>query len=160
MPSNSPRSLDRIVRTLLSLIRSYRLPRPDRLVVSTSSGSVHAEFSSGTAPDRLAALLLWVTRLDGVRLTWTLRPDRTLTVAATARNGSGLVFGLTASAAVADLGGVPAGDVGSGLVVLAGVFRVAPMVVEPVTFEEVARLVHVGRAVVRPRQAASGAVAA
>ncbi|MBP2339046.1 hypothetical protein JOF41_005224 [Saccharothrix coeruleofusca] len=144
MPSNSPRSLDRIIRTLRSLIRTNRLPRPDRLIISTRSGSVHAEFTSGTAPDRLAALLLWVSRLDGVTLTWTLRPDRMLTVAATARNRAGLAFGLTASAAVSDLDATP---VGKAAVTLDGSFRLVPLVVEPVTFEEVARLVHLGRAV-------------
>nr|BFE48187.1 hypothetical protein GCM10017745_16140 [Saccharothrix mutabilis subsp. capreolus] len=139
-------------------MRSHGLPRPDRLLISTLSGSVHIEFNSGTAPDRLAALLLWTTRLDGVILTWTLRPDRTLTVAATGRNRAGLSFGLTASATVRDLDG-SAGDAG-GLVVLGGEFRLAPLVVEPVTFEEVARLVHLGRAVARRRAVTSGSVAA
>lgn len=138
-----PNSLDRIIRTLRSFMRSSGLPRPDRLVVSTRSGSVHAEFTAGAAPDRLAALLLWVTRLDGVTLTWTLRPDRVLTVAATARDRAGLVFGLTASAALSDLGAVPVGEAAVSL----GPFRLIPLVVEPVTFEEVARLVHLGRAV-------------
>ncbi|NUT92757.1 MAG: hypothetical protein HOY78_12120 [Saccharothrix sp.] len=158
MSSNGSRSLDRIIRTVRSLMRSHGLPRPDRLLISTVSGSVHIEFSSGTAPDRVAGLLLWVTRLDGVTLTWTLRPDRTLTVAATGRNRAGLSFGLAASATVRDLGG-SAADAG-GPVVLGGEFRLAPMVVEPVTFEEVARLVHLGRAVARRRAIASGVVAA
>ncbi|MBB5958989.1 hypothetical protein FHS29_005598 [Saccharothrix tamanrassetensis] len=152
--------MDRIIRTVRSLMRSHGLPRPDRLLISAPSRSVHLEFSSGTAPDRLAALLLWSTQLEGVRLTWTLRPDRTLTVAATARTAAGLSFGLTASAAVTDLDGIPSGERESALVVLAGMFRLAPMVVEPVTFEEVARLVHLGRAVARRRLVASGAVAA
>ncbi|MFT7835157.1 hypothetical protein Q5530_03280 [Saccharothrix sp. BKS2] len=142
-----PNSLDRIIRTLRSLMRSTGLPRPDRLIVSTRSGSIHAEFTSGTAPDRLAALLLWLTRLDGVTLTWTLRTDQVLTVAATARNHAGLVFGLTASAALSDLGAVPAGESAVNL----GPFRLVPMVVEPVTFEEVARLVHLGRALAARR---------
>ncbi|CCH34792.1 hypothetical protein ABZ816_19715 [Actinosynnema sp. NPDC047251] len=98
-------SLDRIIRTLRSFMRTSGLPRPDRLVIFGRSGSVHVEFTSGTAPDRLAALLLWVTQLDGLTLTWTLRPDNTLTVSATARNRTGLTFGLTASATVSDLGG-------------------------------------------------------
>ncbi len=142
-----PNSLDRIIRTLRSFMRSSGLPRPDRLVVSTRSGSVHAEFTTGPTPDRLAALLLWVTRLAGVTLTWTLRPDRVLTVAATARNRAGLVFGLTASAHVTDLGAASAGEAAVSL----GPFRLIPLVVEPVTFEEVARLVHLGRAVAARR---------
>lgn len=157
MPSNSSRSLDRIIRTLRSLMRTYRLPRPDRIVVSTRSGSVHAEFTTGTTPDRLASLLLWATRLDAVTLTWTLRPDNTLTVTATGRNQAGLTFGLTASAAVADLDGTPGRG---GPVVLAGTFRLTPLAVESVTFEEVARLVHLGRAVAARHRVASGAVAA
>ncbi|MFI9813207.1 hypothetical protein [Saccharothrix variisporea] len=140
MPSYS---LDRIIRTLRSFMCSTGLPRPDRLVISTRSGSVHAEFTSGTAPDRLAALLLWTTQLDGLTLTWTLRPDNTLTVAATARNRAGLTFGLTASAEVSAFGGVPVGKAA----VTLGPFRLAPIVVEPVTFEEVARLVQLGRVV-------------
>lgn len=155
MPSNSSRSLDRIIRTLRSLMRSTGLPRPDRLLISTLSGSVHVEFTSGPAPDRLAALLLWVSRLDGVTLTWTLRPDHTLTVAATGRNGAGLTFGLTASAAVSDLGAVSAGQ----SAVTLGPFRLVPLVVEPVTFEEVARLVHLGRALAA-RHRVAGATAA
>ncbi|MFE9744611.1 hypothetical protein ACFYOT_06875 [Saccharothrix saharensis] len=155
MPSNSPRSLDRIIRTLRSLMRSTGLPRPDRVLISTVSGSVHVEFTSGSAPDRLASLLLWVSRLDRVTLTWTLRPDHTLTVAATARNGAGLVFGLTASAAVADLGATSAEQ----SAVTLGPFRLVPLVVEPVTFEEVARLVQLGRAVAARHRAASSAAA-
>ena len=143
MPANTSRSLDRIIRTLRSLMRTSGLPRPDRLVISTRSGSVHAEFTSGTASDRLASVLLWTSRLDGVTLTWTLRPDRVLSVAATARNRAGLAFGLTASADIADLG---ADSTGRSAVTL-GPFRLVPLVVEPVTFEEVARLVHLGRAV-------------
>ena len=155
MPSNSSRSMDRIIRTLRSFMRSTGLPRPDRLFISTVTSSVQVEFDSGTAPDRLAALLLWATRLDGVTLTWTLHPDHTLTVAATARNGAGLVFGLTASAAVSDLGATSAGQ----SAVTLGPFRLVPIVVEPVTFEEVARLVHLGRAVAARRRVA-GATAA
>lgn len=148
MPSTGSRALDRIIRTLRSLMRSTGLPRPDRLVISTRSGSVHAEFTTGTAPDRLAALLLWAARLDGVTLTWTLLPGRVLTVAATARNSAGLLFGLTASAAVSDFGAVPTGQA---TVTLGGSFRLVPLVVEPVTFDEVARLVHLGRAVAARR---------
>lgn len=156
MPSNSPRSLDRIIRTLRSLMRSTGLPRPDRVFISTVTRSVQAEFDSGTAPDRLAALLLWVTRLDGVMLTWSLHADHTLIVTATARNAGGLRFDLTALAAVSDFGGVPGGG---GSVVLAGTFHLMPSVTESVTFEEVARLVHLGRAVAARRRVA-GATAA
>ncbi|MEU4740532.1 hypothetical protein AB0G02_08685 [Actinosynnema sp. NPDC023658] len=156
MPSNSSRSLDRIIRTLRSLMRSTGLPRPDRVFISTVTGSVQVEFDSGTAPDRLAALLLWVTRLDGVTLTWSLHADHTLIVTATARNAAGLMFGLTTLAAVSDFDGTPGpGD----SVVLAGTFRLVPSVAESVTFEEVARLVHLGRAVAARRRVA-GATAA
>ncbi|MEU6155228.1 hypothetical protein ABZ816_35120 [Actinosynnema sp. NPDC047251] len=106
---------------------------------------MQVEFSAGTAPDRLAALLLWVVCLDGVTLTWNLRTDRVLTVAATARNRAGLEFGLTASVGLAELGVVVAGQ----SAVKVGPFRLVPSVVEPVTFEEVSRLVHLGRAVAR-----------
>ncbi|WP_433265946.1 hypothetical protein ACQPZF_39440 [Actinosynnema sp. CS-041913] len=154
MPSN--RSLDRIIRTLRSFMRSSGLPRPDRLVISARSGSVHAEFASGTAPDRFASLLLWSSRLDGLTLTWTLRPDNTLTLAATARNGAGLAFGLTASADVSDFDAAPAEKAA---VTLAGSFRLAVLVVEPVTYEEVARLVHLGRAVAARRARVAGIAA-
>ncbi|MEU4803011.1 hypothetical protein [Actinosynnema sp. NPDC023587] len=148
-------SLDRIIRTLRSFMRTSGLPRPDRLVIFGRSGSVHAEFASGTAPDRLAALLLWVTRLDGLTLTWTLRPDNTLTVSATARNRTGLAFGLTASVTTSDLDGVRTDKAA----VTIGPFRLVPMVVEPVTFDEVVRLVHLGRSVAARRARAAGLAA-
>ncbi|XVS64332.1 hypothetical protein ACQPYE_39855 [Actinosynnema sp. CA-299493] len=119
--------------------------------------SVQVEFDSGTAPDRLGALLLWVTRLDGVTLTWSLHADHTLIVRATARNAAGLRFDLTALAAVADFDGVPGRG---GSVVLAGTFHLTPSVTESATFEEVARLVHLGRAVAARRRIASGTTAA
>ncbi|WP_238413213.1 hypothetical protein [Saccharothrix deserti] len=76
-------------------------------------------------------------------------------MAATARNGAGLTFGLTASADVSDLGAAPVGQ----SAVTLGPFRLVPLVVEPVTFEEVARLVHLGRAVAA-RHRVAGTVAA
>ena len=110
MPSNGSRSLDRIIRTLRSFMRSTGLPRPDRVFISTVTGSVQVDFESGTAPDRLAALLLWVTRLDGVTITWSVHADHTLIVTATARNATGLTFTLTTLAAVADFDGTPDRD--------------------------------------------------
>ncbi|MEV1114160.1 hypothetical protein AB0I91_03780 [Actinosynnema sp. NPDC049800] len=156
MPSNSSRSLDRIIRTLRSLMRSTGLPRPDRLFISTVTRSVQVEFASGTASDRLGSLLLWVTRLDGVALTWSLHADYTLIVEATARNAAGLRFDLTALAAVSDFEGTPGRD---GSVVLAGTFHLVPSVAESVTFEEVARLVHLGRAVAARRRVADATAA-
>jgi len=147
MPSNGPRSLDRIIRTLRSLMRSTGLPRPDRLLISTRSGTVHADFTTGAAADRLAALLLWVSQLDGLTLSWELHSDHHLVVTANARTGAGLTFDLKAWADVSDFDPQPAG----GDVVLAGSFRLVPLVVEPVTFEEVARLVHLGRQVAAHR---------
>lgn len=156
MPSNSSRSLDRMIRTLRSLMRSTGLPRPDRVFISTVTRSVQVEFASGTASDRLGSLLLWVTRLEGVALNWSLHADHTLIVTATARNAAGLRFDLTALAAVSEFDGIPGRD---GSVVLAGTFHLTPSAAESVTFEEVGRLVHLGRAVAA-RHRAAGATAA
>lgn len=160
MPANeSPRSLDRIMRTVRATMRTCGLARPDRLVISTRSRSVHMEFASGTAPDRLAALLLWSTTLEGVSLAWTHQPHNTVSVAATGRNRAGISYGLAASVSVADLDGHPGVDRGQPVTVLAGVFRLAPCVAESVTFDEVARLVHLGRSVLA-RRCTAAAVAA
>jgi hypothetical protein len=156
--NDSSRSLDRIMRSVRSTMRSKGLPRPDRLVISTRSRSVHLEFASGTAPDRLAALLLWSIALDGVSLVWTHQPRNSVSVAATGRR-SGLSYGLATSLDVADLDGHHGTDRGKPVVLLAGVFRLAPCVAESVTYEEVARLVHLGRSVLARRSIASGVAA-
>jgi hypothetical protein len=140
-------------------MRTRGLPRPDRLVISTLSRSAHLEFTSGSAPDRLAALLLWTTTLDGISLAWTHQPRNEVSVAATGRNGSGISFGLTTSVSVTDLDGHPGVDRGKPVVVLAGVFRLVPCASESVTFEEVARLVRLGRSVLARRSIASGVAA-
>ncbi|PRY46609.1 hypothetical protein [Umezawaea tangerina] len=146
------------MRTVRALMRTKGLPRPDRLVISTRSRSVHLEFTSGTAPDRLAALLLWSITLDGVSLVWTHQPRTSVSVAATGRR-SGLAFSLAASVDVTDLDGHAGVDRGRPVVVLAGVFRLAPCVPESVTHEEVARLVRLGRSVLARRSVASGVAA-
>jgi len=157
--NDSPRSLDRIMRTVRATMRTRGLPRPDRLVISTRSRSVHLEFTSGTAPDRLAALLLWSVILDGLSLVWSHQPHNTVSVAATGRTRSGISFGLAASVDVTDVDGHPGVDRGKPVVVLAGVFRLAPCVAESVTYGEVARLVHLGRSVLARRSVAAGVAA-
>jgi len=156
--NDSPRSLDRIMRAVRSAMRSKGLPRPDRLVISTRSRSVHMEFTTGTAPDRLAALLLWSITLDGVSLAWTHQPRTSVSVAANGRR-SGISYGLAATVNVTDLDGHPGTDQGKPVMVLAGVFRLAPCVTESVTHEEVARLVHLGRSVLARRAVAAGVAA-
>jgi hypothetical protein len=141
MPVNESRSLDRILRTLRATMRTRGLPRPDRLVVSTLSRSAHVEFSSGTAPDRLAGLLLWTATLHGISLVWTYRPGDTLTVAATGRTGSGIGVGLAASVSLDDLGG----HVHDGVAVLAKAFRLVPFAPESATYDEIAHVVTAAR---------------
>jgi hypothetical protein len=142
MPANDSRSLDRILRTLRATMRTRGLPRPDRLVISTRSRSAHVEFSSGTAPDRLAALLLWTATLHGVSLVWTWRPgDNALTVAATGRTAAGLSIGLASSASVADLGG----HVRDGVAVLAGAYRLTAFAPDPVAYDELVQVVTTAR---------------
>jgi hypothetical protein len=144
MPANDSRSLDRILRTLRATMRTRGLPRPDRLVISTRSRSAHADFSSGTAPDRMAGLLLWTATLHGVSLVWTYRPgDHTVTVAATGRTGTGITIGLACSAAIADLGG----HVHDGVAVLAEAYRLVPFTPESATYDEVAQVVTAARTV-------------
>ncbi|MCP2247684.1 hypothetical protein [Lentzea aerocolonigenes] len=143
MPENSaPRRLDGLLRSIRGHIRTLGLPRPDRLVISTPSGSVHAEFTSGTAPDRLACLLVWAASLHGVELTWPLQAAGTLSVAATGRTASGITLGLVASASVLELGGKVKSGSGA---VLAKAFRLSVCTPEQVTFDEVAQVVQAAR---------------
>ncbi|MFS8104828.1 hypothetical protein LFM09_47780 [Lentzea alba] len=143
MPENSaPRRLDGLLRSIRGHIRTLGLPRPDRLVISTPSGSVHAEFTSGTAPDRLACLLVWAASLHGVELTWTLQAAGTLAVAATGRTRSGITVGLAASASVVELGGKVKSRAAA---VLADTFRLTAHSPEQVTFDEVAQVVQAAR---------------
>lgn len=144
MPENSaPRRLDGLLRSIRGHIRTLGLPRPDRLVISTPSGSVHAEFTSGTAPDRLACLLVWAASLHGVELTWTLQAAGILTVAATGRTRSGVKLGLAASGTVAELGGAITSC--RSAATLAGAFRLTLHNPEQVTFDEVALVVRSAR---------------
>ncbi|MCR3746892.1 hypothetical protein [Lentzea californiensis] len=140
--NNAPRRLDGLLRSVRGHIRTLGLPRPDRLVISTPSGSVHAEFTSGTAPDRLACLLVWAASLHGVELTWTLQAAGTLSVAATGRTASGITLGLAASASVVELGGKVKSGSGA---VLAKAFRLSVCTPEQVTFDEVAQVVQAAR---------------
>lgn len=152
MPENAaPRRLDGLLRSVRAHIRTRGLPRPDRLVISTGSRSVHAEFTSGTAPDRLAYLLVWAATLESVELTWTHQAAGTLIVAATGRTSSGIGIGLTASASVQELGGkvVQPGAVA----VLLKTFRLAQYVSEQVTFDEVVKVVQAARRVPSARLA-------
>lgn len=105
MPAKDNRSLDRVLRTLRATMRTYNLPRPDRLVISTVSRSVHAEFTSGTAVDRVSAVLLWTATLHGVEFGLTLGYRDEVRLAATGRTGSGIGIGLACSGSVVDLGG-------------------------------------------------------
>ena len=151
MPENTaPRRLDGLLRSVRGHIRTLGLPWPDRLVISTPSGSVHAEFTSGTAPDRLACLLVWAASLHGVELTWTLQAAGTLTVAATGRTRSGITLGLAASASVVELGGKLTS---SSTAKLADTFRLTLHNPEQVTFDEVALVVQAARRVSAARLA-------
>ncbi|MFD7657897.1 hypothetical protein ACFV4N_28325 [Actinosynnema sp. NPDC059797] len=146
MPANGSRSLDRIFRTLYGLMRSRHLPRPDRLVISTRSRSAHAEFTTGTPPDLLAAALLWCTGLHGISLAWTHRPGGVLALAATGRTAGGVCLGLACSV---PLSGLAARVVDLGptrVVTLAGAFRLAEHATDTATFDEVAHLVAASRA--------------
>ncbi|MEU7481428.1 hypothetical protein AB0A63_36020 [Lentzea sp. NPDC042327] len=141
LENSAPRRLDGLLRAVRGHIRTLGLPRPDRLVISTPSGSVHAEFTSGTAPDRLACLLVWAASLHGVELTWSLQSAGILSVAATGRTGSGITLGLAASASVVELGG----KLKPGSAVLANAFRLSACTPEQVTFDEVATVVQAAR---------------
>ncbi|SDN70305.1 hypothetical protein [Lentzea jiangxiensis] len=105
MPANDNRSLDRILRTVRGHIRTYNLTRPDRLVISTASRSVHAEFTSGTVVDRFAAVLLWTATLHGAEFGLTYGARDEVRLAATARTGAGIGIGLACSGSVFELGG-------------------------------------------------------
>lgn len=145
MRANGSRSLDRLLRTLSGVMRSRNLPRPDRLVISTLSRSAHAEFTTGSAPDRLAAVLLWCVGLDGVSLAWTHRPSGVLALAATGRTATGISLGLACSVPISGLAARVA-DLGpTRVATLAGAFRLPEYGTEPVTYDEVAHLVAVSR---------------
>ena len=136
-------SLDRILRTLRATMRTRGLPRPDRLVISTRSRSVHIEFTTGTAPDRLAALLLWSATLHAVTLAWTWTTTG-LHVATTGRTSGGITLG---AATTTDLTGLAARVLTGGTVVeLAGSLRLPLWETETVSHEELAHLVMASRA--------------
>jgi hypothetical protein len=147
MPENrAQRRLDGLLRSVRGHIRTLGLPRPDRLVISTPSSSVHAEFTSGTAPDRLAHLLIWCATLQAVELTWTLQAVAgNVAVAATGRTTTGITIGLAASASVTDLGGTFLMDRTNVVAVLANAFRLVDHSPEQVTFDEVAQVVQTAR---------------
>jgi hypothetical protein len=136
-----PRTLDRLLRSIRSHIRTRRLPRPDRIVISTVSRSMHAEFTSGTAPDRLAYLALWTTTLEGLSLTWTHRAAGLLTVAATGRTAGGISVGLAASAPITELGGRLREPSSGGFAELAKAFTLAPFEHEAITYDELVRVI-------------------
>ncbi len=105
MPRNKPRSLDRLLRTLRGTMRTHDLPRPDRLVISTRSGSVHLELTSGAPRDRVTGLLDWADLLHDTHLVWTHRAHGLVDIAATGYTASGITLGIAATVSVADLGG-------------------------------------------------------
>lgn len=105
MPANSNRSLDRTMRAVRGHMRTYGLPRPDRLVISTMSRSVHTEFTSGSAVDRFAAVLLWTATLHGTEFGLSLGGRNQIRLAAVGRTRAGLAFGLACSGSALDLGG-------------------------------------------------------
>ncbi|WP_439664145.1 hypothetical protein ACSHWB_23485 [Lentzea sp. HUAS TT2] len=86
-------------------IRTYNLPRPDRLVISTASRSVHTEFTSGAAVDRFAAVLLWSATLHGNEFGLTYGWHNEIRLAATGRTRAGIGIGLACSGSVFELGG-------------------------------------------------------
>ncbi|MGO1057052.1 hypothetical protein [Crossiella sp. CA198] len=146
---NQTRSLDRMLRQLRSLLRSHRLPRPDRLVLSTVSRSVTMQFITGTGPDRLAAVLLWAHLLQGVTLAWGHTNPGQLTVALTGRTSSGLSISAGAEVELTELAGhlhadrpdLPTAHLANGLYLPLGV-------VEPVSYEELAAVIHAARTTV------------
>jgi hypothetical protein len=150
MSANTSRSLDRILRTLRATMRTRGLPRPDRLVISTRSSSVHLEFTSAAPLDRLAGLLLWTSTLDGVSLVRTHRSAGVVSVAATGRTGSGIGIGLATTVTVTDLGGhlveldQPRPVV---LAVVGNLGRLGVFESEQVTFDELAQVVTTARAI-------------
>ena len=99
------RTLDHLLRAVRGLMRTQCLPRPDRLIISTSSRSVHAEFASGGDVERLAALLAWTLAFEGTSLAWSHRTGGLLTVVATGHTSTGLTVGLAATASIPALGG-------------------------------------------------------
>lgn len=105
MPANGNRSLDRTLRAFRGHVRTCNLPRPDRLVISTMSRSVHTEFTSALPLDRFAAVLLWTATLQGVSFGLTFGWTDEVRLAATGRTRSGLSIGLACAVGVLDLGG-------------------------------------------------------
>ena len=147
MPNNikttRTNSLDRILRTLRATMRTRGLPRPDRLIISTRSRSVHIEFTAGTGPDRLAALLLWSATLTAVTLGWTWTTNG-LHIAVTGRTGGGITLGAATTADLTELAArvLPGGTV----IELAGSLRLSLWETETVSHEEVAHLIRASRA--------------
>ncbi|MCS7484900.1 hypothetical protein [Umezawaea endophytica] len=157
MPQNGTRSLDRILRTLRATMRTHGLPRPDRLVISTRSRSIHLEFTSTAPLDRVTGLLLWANTLHGVSLTWTHRPGGVFALAATGRTGAGLGIGMACSIPASAVGARVL-DLGAGARLasfpesfdLARTFGVAEHDTESVSFNEVADLLGFARTTAAP----------
>lgn len=135
------RGLDRLITQLRGHIRTHRLVRPDRVVISTASRSVHAELTSGTGPQRLAGLLRWALTLEALALAWVHRPTPgQLAIVATGRLASGVTVGITMGATVTELGGYLLGDGATALAVLHPAMRLAIGEQETATHPEFARL--------------------
>jgi hypothetical protein len=105
MSRNGKHSLDKLLRTLRGTMRTHDLTRPDRLVISAGSGSVHLELTSGAPRDRVAGLLGWADLLHGQNLVWTHRPRGLVDIAATGTTSTGTTLGVAATVTVTDLGG-------------------------------------------------------
>jgi hypothetical protein len=126
MSRTKKRSLDRLLRTLRGTMRTHDLPRPDRLVISTRSGSVHLELTSGVPRDRVTGLLDWADLLHGVHVVWTHRTHGLVDIAATGHTTAGTTLGIAATVTVVDLGGHLVDLGGATLAVVTGLGSLAP----------------------------------
>ncbi|MBP2474012.1 hypothetical protein JOF53_002884 [Crossiella equi] len=146
------RSLDRMLRQLRSLLRSHRLPRPDRLVLSTVSGSVTVGFIEGPAPQRLSALLLWSLRLDGVSLTWGHPSPDLVHVQLSGRTGSGIRVKAATTVTPAELGGHLGTHRGVPVAFLPGGLRLGHLQAETLSLDELATVVRTALTVDSPAE--------
>lgn len=120
-------------------MRTHNLARPDRLVISTRSGSVHLELTSGAPHDRVTGLLGWADLLHGMDMVWMYRPRRPcdlVDIAATGTTASGTTVGVAATVTVADLGGHLVDLGGHTGVVVTGLGSLAPFGWQTITSDQ------------------------
>jgi hypothetical protein len=98
------RIMDRLLWRLRSHIRSARLPRPNRVVITDAGSSVYVDYGVGQGTTRVRHLLSWCRAMPGLRVRCVLRRNGYLAVWAVGRLVTAPLL-VSAGADLRDLGG-------------------------------------------------------